>query len=129
MALHRFDFSKGAGYFGGLNGYSRLPCDPGNGKSVAPSWDLIRGSLGDFHFWGARIVMATQKPRQFIECLLVNFALEFNHKLQRHPIILPAPGIKLGMGTRAKLDIAIPPDEPQQIPDLLLAFVGSAPLP
>mgnify|MGYP003693813301 CR=1 FL=1 len=58
----------------------------------------------------------------------IDFALEFDHGIERHPVVVPAPRVEFRALARAKRDVGIASDEPEQIPDLLLPAVASAPL-
>src|SRR5256885_7548082 len=58
--------------------------------------------------------------------LAVPLALNPDHRLERHPVLVPAPGVELGMAAGAQLDVAVASGHAQQVPDLLLAAVGAA---
>src|SRR5690606_34302038 len=76
----------------------------------------------------ARLVVAPEKDdRKLVERLHVDFALEFDDGVQRHPILAPAPGVEFGVVACAQADVAIAADQPQQEPDLLLALVVPPP--
>src|SRR5206468_13113005 len=51
-----------------------------------------------------------------------------DHGFERHPVLVPAPRVELGMAARAQADVRVAPDKAQQKPDLLLALVRAAPL-
>src|SRR3990170_1975804 len=79
---------------------------------------------------GARLA-APVRPEiavQLGQHLAVHLALELDHRLERHPVLVPAPGVELGLEARAQLDVAIAAHHAQQVPDLLLAAVGAAPV-
>jgi hypothetical protein len=63
---------------------------------------------------------------QFKQRLLIDVALEFDHNLERHPVVVPAPGIEFGMCCCTQADVAVAAYQAQQKPDLLLAAVVSA---
>src|SRR2546425_3147701 len=66
-----------------------------------------------------------QVAMQLDQRLAVDVALEVDHRVERDPVVVPAPGIELGMPARAELHVAVPPDHAQQEPDLLLAAVAA----
>ena len=72
---------------------------------------------------------AINQARQFGQGLLINLAFEFDHGLEFHPILIPAPGIKFGPHARTEGDIAVTSHQAQQVPYLLLPFVVSPPVP
>src|SRR6185295_12452797 len=49
--------------------------------------------------------------------------LEFHHHVERHPILVPAPGVEFRMVGGAQVQVPVLPHELQQEPDLLLALV------
>src|SRR6187200_536924 len=57
----------------------------------------------------------------------VDLALEIDHRFERHPVVVPPPRVELRLVGGAQADVVVPPDQPQQIPDLLLAAVAAAP--
>src|SRR5215207_1548442 len=63
------------------------------------------------------------------ERLLVNVPLELDDRLERDPVVVPAPGIEFGFFVGTQLDVAIARGHAQQEPDLLLSAVGAAPVP
>src|ERR1700680_559148 len=69
-----------------------------------------------------------EKSRELLEPQAVDIALEVDHRLQRNPVVVPAPRVELGMAARAQADVAVAAAKPQQEPDLLLSLVGAAPL-
>ncbi|MNS93670.1 hypothetical protein D3C72_1278560 [compost metagenome] len=52
-------------------------------------------------------VLAGHIARQLGQCHLVHAALELHHHIERHPVIVPAPGIELGVvgGTQIQVPI------------------------
>src|SRR4029079_3763411 len=58
----------------------------------------------------------------------IDLALEVDHGFERHPIVVPAPRVELGMVAGAETHVVVAADEAQQVPDLLLAAVAAAPL-
>jgi hypothetical protein len=52
---------------------------------------------------------AINQARQLGQGLLINLAFEFDHGLEFHPILIPAPGIKFGTHARTEGDIAVTP--------------------
>src|ERR1041384_1360106 len=63
---------------------------------------------------------------QLDQRLPVHLALELDHRVERHPVVVPAPRVELGMAARAQLHVAVAPRHAQQVPDLLLPAVGAA---
>src|ERR1044071_1359170 len=57
----------------------------------------------------------------------VDFALEIDHRFERDPVVVPAPRVEFGLVAGAQAPIVVAPDQPQQVPDLLLAAVAAAP--
>jgi hypothetical protein len=72
--------------------------------------------------------VGAEKAVQLGQRLPVHLALEVDHRLERHPVLVPAPGVELGLVAGAQLDVAVAPDHAQQVPDLLLPAVGAAPV-
>src|SRR2546428_9694744 len=66
-----------------------------------------------------------QVAMQLDQRLAIDVALEVDHRVERDPVVVPAPGIELGMPARAELHVAVAPDPAQQEPDLLLPAVGA----
>src|SRR5688500_11601760 len=77
---------------------------------------------------GAAVSIASQVARQFFQRLAVDLALEVDHRVHRHPILVPAPGIEFRFLARTEAHVAIPPREAQEKPDLFLAAVMTAPV-
>src|SRR5690606_19122311 len=67
-----------------------------------------------------------QDGSQFIQCLCVYLALEFDNRIQRHPIVAPAPGIEFRRIRGTEADVGIPSYHSQQKPDLFLPLVVTA---
>src|SRR5688572_25083530 len=65
---------------------------------------------------------------EFPERPEIHVALELDHHFRRNPVITPAPGIELGLARSPESHVAIATDQPQEIPDLLLAAIIAAPL-
>lgn len=61
-----------------------------------------------------------QKTHEFTQRLFVDTALKFDHGVQRHPVLVPAPGIEFWLAGRAQADVIIAADKAQQEPYLLL---------
>src|SRR5690606_19132861 len=59
-----------------------------------------------------------QDCSQFIQGLRVDFALELDDRVQRHPVLAPAPGVEFRTMAGAQADVRVAPDHPQQKPDL-----------
>ena len=57
----------------------------------------------------------------------VDLALELDDGIERHPVVVPAPRVEFRALARAKRDVGIASNEPQQIPDLLLPAVAAPP--
>src|SRR5713101_4517235 len=76
-----------------------------------------------------RAAVRQQEPMQLDQRLAVHLALELDHRLERHPVFVPAPGVELGMAAGAQLDVAVAARHAQQVPDLLLAAVRAVRLP
>src|SRR5437879_12115782 len=73
-----------------------------------------------------RAAVRQQEAMQLGQRLAVHLALELDHRLERHPVLVPAPGVELRMAAGAQLDVAVAARHAQQVPDLLLAAVGAA---
>src|SRR5213083_2279571 len=73
-----------------------------------------------------RAAVRQQETMQLDQRLTIHLALELDHRLERHPVLVPAPGVELGMAAGAQLDVAVAARHAQQVPDLLLAAVGAA---
>ncbi len=69
------------------------------------------------------LFMAGQKAGQFRQGQFVHPAFELHHHIQWHPVIVPAPGIKLGVVGGTQVQIPVVSGQLQQIPDLLLPLV------
>src|SRR5882762_9825557 len=72
-----------------------------------------------------RAAVGLQIAVQLDQRLAVYLALEVDDALERDPVVVPAPGVELGMPARTKFDITVAADHPQEEPDLLLAAVGA----
>lgn len=93
-----------------------------------PPLNLIMQSVERSSPFGLPICWVTEdKSGQLCQCLSVNATLELNHGLKGHPVVAPAPSVKLWMITRTQGDIGIPPGQTQDKPDLLLAAIRVAP--
>src|SRR5258708_33138026 len=68
-------------------------------------------------------VVGLQVAMQLDQRLAVDLALEVDHRLERDPVVVPAPGVELRVPARPQPDVAVAPGHAQQIPDLLLAAV------
>src|SRR5919204_494399 len=64
--------------------------------------------------------------RQLDQRLAVDLALEVDHRLERYPVVVPAPGVEFGVAACPQLHVTVAPHHAQQIPDLLLAPVIGA---
>src|SRR5258706_10227019 len=71
---------------------------------------------------------AMQILGELVQCLLINIAFELDDRLQRNPVVVPAPGIELGFLGSTQVYIAIAADQAQQVPNLLLTLVVAAPV-
>src|SRR3989304_6013920 len=78
--------------------------------------------------WRFSPSITEQVAREFGQGLLVHLAFEFDQRFERHPVIVPAPSVELGLLTRPQALVAIPGDQAQQEPDLLLAAIIAAPI-
>ena len=67
-----------------------------------------------------------QETRQFLQGALVHIALELDDHVQRHPVLVPAPGVELGMVGQAQVDVVVARAHAQQEPDLLLPAIMPA---
>src|SRR3954469_22391241 len=74
------------------------------------------------------IVIAVHIFGELVQRLLVDVALELDHRVEWHPVVVPSPGVELWFCRGAQVHITVAPDEPEQIPDLFLAFVIAAPI-
>src|SRR6267142_74162 len=88
-----------------------------------------RSTRGDLGRERLAILVAEEVAGKLGEGALVDVALEIDHRLERHPIVVPAPGVELGSFRGAQAHIALTADQPQQEPDLLLSPVVAAPIP
>src|SRR5581483_6855278 len=68
----------------------------------------------------------TEVAVQLEQRLPVDVALEIDDRLERHPVVVPAPGVELGMAARAELHVAVAAHHAQEEPDLLLAAIAAA---
>src|SRR5262249_54568526 len=66
---------------------------------------------------------------KFFQRLLIDLPLELDHRFHRRPILAPPPRVEFRLARSAQAHVAIPPYEPQQKPDLLLAAIVAAPFP
>src|SRR5687768_4933842 len=64
---------------------------------------------------------------QLDQRLPVDVALEVDHRVEGYPVVVPAPGVELGMAARAQAHVAVAPHHAQQEPDLLLPPVRGRP--
>jgi hypothetical protein len=69
-----------------------------------------------------------QVTGQFVQGPAIHLALELDDAVQRNPVLVPAPGIEFGMVRVSETDVAIPPDQAQQVPDLFLPAIDAAAL-
>jgi hypothetical protein len=69
------------------------------------------------------VVVTGQVARQFAQRHLVDPPLEFHHHVQRHPVVVPAPGVELGVVGCTQVEVPVLADQLQQEPDLLLTLV------
>src|SRR5258705_6858787 len=72
-----------------------------------------------------RMAIGLQIAMQLEQRLPVDLALEVDHRVERNPVVVPAPGVELGVAARPQADVAVAPDHAQQEPDLLLAAIGA----
>jgi hypothetical protein len=42
------------------------------------------------------VLVAGQEAREFGQCHLIDAAFELHHHIQRHPVVVPTPGVELG---------------------------------
>src|SRR4051794_25596755 len=75
-----------------------------------------------------RVRALMQETFELRQAATIHIALEFDHVLQGYPVVVPTPGIEFRLLGCAQTHIAVAPDEAQQIPDLLLPTIASAPL-
>src|SRR5207237_3614105 len=73
----------------------------------------------------ARAPVGLQVAVQFDQRLPVDLALEIDHAVDGDPVVVPAPGVELGVPARTKFASAVAPNHAQQEPDLLLPAVGA----
>src|SRR5487761_2084944 len=64
-----------------------------------------------------------QIAHQLVQRLCIHFALEFNHRANVQPIIIPTPGIELGMSASSQTHITITAHQTQQEPYLFLPAI------
>src|ERR1700686_3443055 len=67
-----------------------------------------------------------QESRQLGQSELINVPFELDDRIERYPILVPAPRVELGVISGAQADIAVAPHHPQQKPDLFLAAIVPA---
>ncbi len=67
------------------------------------------------------MTLREHKGRQFPQCPSIDTALEEHHLTHRMPVAHPAPALKFRLVTTAQLKVGFVADEPQHVPDLLLA--------
>src|SRR5690606_31890449 len=77
---------------------------------------------------GALLAAMEQHARQLVQRLAIDLALELDHRVERHPVVVPTPGIELRVVRGAQVDVVVATDQSQQEPDLLLPAVVAAPL-
>ena len=70
---------------------------------------------------------AQEAGGEFFQCPQVNVAFKINHFVNGSPILVPTPAVKFGMVAGAQIDVAVAPDQPQKIPNLLLPAIRTAP--
>ena len=79
---------------------------------------------------GAQIAVvrvdAGQKARELGEGHLVHTTLELDHGIERHPIVIPAPGVEFRMVGGAQIHVTVATHQAQQEPDLLLPAIDAA---
>ena len=64
------------------------------------------------------VLIARQVACQFGEGHFVHAAFEFDHHVQRHPVVIPAPGVEFRMLSSAQVQIPVVTQQLQQKPDL-----------
>mmetsp|Transcript_53734 Transcript_53734/g.126548 ORF Transcript_53734/g.126548 Transcript_53734/m.126548 type:complete len:319 (+) Transcript_53734:1473-2429(+) len=69
------------------------------------------------------MVDAGQEAGELGERHFIDATLELDDRLQRHPVLVPAPGVEFGMVGRAQVHVTVAADHLQQEPDLFLAPV------
>src|SRR5205823_5733718 len=75
----------------------------------------------------ARLRLHVNVPLELEQRAPVHLALEFDHRFERHPVVVPTPCIEFGMLRRAKGYVVVAAGEPQEVPDLFLPAVAAAP--
>src|SRR3569832_2689191 len=58
-----------------------------------------------------------QEAFKLLERQAVDLALEVDHRIHRHPVFVPAPGVEFRVAAGAQRNIAITPGQAQQKPD------------
>src|SRR4249920_1204385 len=88
-----------------------------------------RSTRSDFRRERLAIRVAKEIAGELGERALIHVALEIDHRLERHPVVVPPPGVEFGPLGRAQLHVALATDQAQQKPDLFLPPVVAAPIP
>ena len=82
---------------------------------------------------GAQITVAVfvagQVTGEFGQCHLIDTAFELDHDIERHPVVVPPPGVELGMVGGAQVQVPVLRNQAQQVPDLFLTLVMAARIP
>src|SRR5689334_2932693 len=75
-----------------------------------------------------RLRLRVQEALELEQRAAIGLALELYDRVERDPVLVPAPCIEFGMLGSAQAHVVVAPDQAQEIPDLLLAAVAAAPL-
>src|SRR5690349_11444132 len=97
-----------------------------SGEFGPPESALARG---DFRGNRPAVLAAKEIAGELGERALVDFTLEIDQRVKRHPVIVPAPGIELRPLRGAKVHVAFATYQSKQEPNLLLPPVVAAPVP
>src|SRR3989344_539492 len=72
------------------------------------------------------LLVARQETGQFRQRHFIDATLEFDHDIQRNPVVVPAPGVEFRMVGGTQVQVPVVSYQLKQIPDLFLALVVSA---
>ena len=68
------------------------------------------------------LVLPRQVPSQLRQRHFIDATLELNNHVERHPVVVPTPGVELWVVGGAQVQVPVVTDQLQQIPDLFLAL-------
>src|SRR5437868_7006711 len=111
----------------------RIGVEAGAGRQLESRF-MARAGRVALEFAGSHIAaqeaVSEVLPRQVAGELgqrhFIDASLEFDHHVEWHPVVVPAPGVELRVVGGAQVQIPVVTGQLQQIPDLLLALVVAA---